>query len=388
MSDESPGQKGKLKVFLGYAAGVGKTYQMLDECRRLQREGHDVVIGYFEPHGRQDTIAKTEGLEILTRRRVEYRGREFEEMDTPAILARQPKICAVDEFAHTNVPGSERTKRWEDVMVLLEAGIDVLTTMNIQHLESLHDQILEITGVQVRETIPDWVVKQADEVVLIDLPPQALLNRLQRGVIYGPDKAHQAMKGFFKEPTLAALREMALLQTAHEVDSRQVGPVALDRRSLHARSTDEQLTQPNDPHERILIHITESPATAALIRRGKRVADYLNADCFAVCVLRTASIADLPKATREALEQHLDFARKLHIEAIVLQGQDVASSLVDFARRNRVTQAFLAKPPKRTIPLLTKMHMVMKVVRLAKDMQVTLVADRRHAVLAFRPSPF
>ena len=379
MSDESPGQKGKLKVFLGYAAGVGKTYQMLDECRRLQREGHDVVIGYFEPHGRQDTIAKTEGLEILPRRRVEYRGREFEEMDTPAILARQPKICAVDEFAHTNVPGSERTKRWEDVMVLLEAGIDVLTTMNIQHLESLHDQILEITGVQVRETIPDWVVKQADEVVLIDLPPQALLNRLHRGVIYGPDKAHQAMKGFFKEPTLAALREMALLQTAHEVDSRQVGPVALDRRSLHARSTDEQLTQPNDPHERILIHITESPATAALIRRGKRVADYLNADCFAVCVLRTASIADLPKATREALEQHLDFARKLHIEAIVLQGQDVASSLVDFARRNRVTQAFLAKPPKRTIPLLTKMHMVMKVVRLAKDMQVTLVADRRRA---------
>jgi len=379
MSDESPGQKGKLKVFLGYAAGVGKTYQMLDECRRLQREGHDVVIGYFEPHGRQDTIAKTEGLEILTRRRVEYRGREFEEMDTPAILARQPKICAVDEFAHTNVPGSERTKRWEDVMVLLEAGIDVLTTMNIQHLESLHDQILEITGVQVRETIPDWVVKQADEVVLIDLPPQALLNRLQRGVIYGPDKAHQAMKGFFKEPTLAALREMALLQTAHEVDSRQVGPVALDRRSLHARSTDEQLTQPNDPHERILIHITESPATAALIRRGKRVADYLNADCFAVCVLRTASIADLPKATREALEQHLDFARKLHIEAIVLQGQDVASSLVDFARRNRVTQAFLAKPQKRTIALLTKMHMVMKVVRLAKDMQVTLVADRRRA---------
>src|SRR5437867_3692094 len=341
MSDESPGQKGKLKVFLGYAAGVGKTYQMLDECRRLQREGHDVVIGYFEPHGRQDTIAKTEGLEILTRRRVEYRGREFEEMDTPAILARQPKICAVDEFAHTNVPGSERTKRWEDVMVLLEAGIDVLTTMNIQHLESLHDQILEITGVQVRETIPDWVVKQADEVVLIDLPPQALLNRLQRGVIYGPDKAHQAMKGFFKEPTLAALREMALLQTAHEVDSRQVGPVALDRRSLHARSTDEQLTQPNDPHERILIHITESPATAALIRRGKRVADYLNADCFAVCVL-TKSMANVAKARREALEQHLEFARKLHIEAVVLEGEDVAKSLVDFARRNGVTQTFLA----------------------------------------------
>src|SRR5205809_145987 len=269
MSDESPGQKGKLKVFLGYAAGVGKTYQMLDECRRLQREGHDVVIGYFEPHGRQDTIAKTEGLEILTRRRVEYRGREFEEMDTPTILARQPRICAVDEFAHTNIPGSERAKRWEDVMLLLEAGIDVLTTMNIQHLESLNDQIHEITGIQVRETVPDWVVKQADEVILIDLPPQALLNRLQRGVIYGPEKAVQAMRGFFKEPTLAALREMALLQTAHEVDSRQADTVALDRRFQYARSTRDQSTRAQDQHERILIHITESPATAALIRDRK-----------------------------------------------------------------------------------------------------------------------
>src|SRR5436309_15789859 len=218
MSDESPGQKGKLKVFLGYAAGVGKTYQMLDECRRLQREGHDVVIGYFEPHGRQDTIAKTEGLEILTRRRVEYRGREFEEMDTPAILARQPKICAVDEFAHTNVPGSERTKRWEDVHLLLDVGINVLTTMNVQHLESLNDQIWQVTGVRVRETIPDWVVKQADEVVMVDLPPGALLNRLRRGVVYSPERAQQAVQNFFKESTLVVLRELALRQTAHEVD--------------------------------------------------------------------------------------------------------------------------------------------------------------------------
>src|SRR6266699_4645595 len=202
MSDESPGQKGKLKVFLGYAAGVGKTYQMLDECHRLQREGHDVVIGYFEPHGRQDTIAKMEGLELLTRRRVEYRGREFEEMDTPAILARQPKICAVDEFAHTNVPGSERTKRWEDVMVLLEAGIDVLTTMNIQHLESLNDQVWQITGVRVQETIPDWVMQQADQVVMVDLTPRALLNRLARGVVYAPEKAQKAIENFFQESTL------------------------------------------------------------------------------------------------------------------------------------------------------------------------------------------
>src|SRR5438093_9403487 len=352
---------------------------MLEEAQELKKKGIDVVVGYFEPHGRKDTIEKTEGLEIVPRRKIEYRGAAFEEMDADGIIRRAPRVCAVDEFPHTNIPGSERAKRWEDVMVLLEAGIDMLTTMNIQHLESLNDQIHEITGSQVLETVPDWVVKQADEVVLIDLPPQALLNRLQRGVIYGPEKAVQAMRGFFKEPTLAALREMALLQTAHEVDSRQAGTAALDRRFQYARSTRDQSTRAQDQRERILIHITESPTTAALIRRGKRVADYLNADCFAVCVL-TKSMANVAKARKEAIEQHLEFARKLHIEAVVLEGEDVAKSLVDFARRNGVTQTFLAKPPKRSIPLLTKMHMVMKVVRLAKNMQVTVVADRRRTV--------
>src|SRR6202050_2401517 len=208
---------GKLTIFLGYAAGVGKTYKMLEEAAQAKRQGRDIVIGYFEPHGRADTIAKTEGLEIIPRRLIAYRGRDFEEMDTPAILARHPEICAVDEFPHTNIPGSERSKRWEDVMLLLDAGIDVLTTMNIQHLESLNDQMREITGVQVRETIPDWVVKQAEEVILVDVPPRALLNRLERGVIYGQDKAQRALENFFKEPTLAALREMALRHTAHGI---------------------------------------------------------------------------------------------------------------------------------------------------------------------------
>lgn len=376
MSEAAARQKGKLKVFLGYAAGVGKTYMMLEELQRLRQEGRDIVIGYFEPHGRKDTIAKTEGLEIIQRQRIEYRGRGFEEMDTSAILARQPEICGVDEFPHTNVPGSPQAKRWEDVMILLDAGIDVLTTMNIQHLESLNDQIKEITGIQVRETIPDWVVQQADEVVLIDLPPQALLNRLQRGVVYGQEKAQRAMENFFKEPALAALREMALLQTAHEVNVRQAEP---DTFSRHPGFGKGQSEGENDSRERILIHITESPATASLIRRGKRVADYLKADCFAVCVLPSSNMADLPVATREVLEQHLDFARKLHIETRVLEGEKIAETLVDFARRNGVTQTFLAKPPKRSIPLLTRMDIVMKVVRLAKDMQVTVVADRKRS---------
>jgi two-component system sensor histidine kinase KdpD len=345
---------------LGYAAGVGKTYKMLEETQRLKREGHDIVVGYFEPHGRQDTIAKIEGLELIPRRRVTYRGAEFEEMDTAAILARKPELCAVDEFPHTNVPVSPRSKRWEDVMLLLEAGIGVLTTMNIQHLESLNDQVREIANIQVRETIPDWVVKQADEVVLVDVPPQALLNRLQRGVIYGTDKAQQALNNFFKESTLGALREMALRQTAHEVDVRQVDDA-------------------DEATDRILIHITESPATAALIRRGRRVADYLKADCFAVCVLPPAAMAELPKDSREAIERHLEFARRLHIETRILEGDNAAETLVDFTRRNGVTQIFLAKPAKPAIPILAKRNFVMDVVRLAKDRQVTVVAERRVA---------
>jgi two-component system, OmpR family, sensor histidine kinase KdpD len=345
-------RRGKLRILLGYAAGVGKTYKMLEEAQELRREGQDVVVGYFEPHGRKDTIAKLEGLEVIPRRRIEYRGREFEEMDTAAILARHPGICAVDEFPHTNIPGSERPKRWEDVMILLDAGISIISTMNIQHLESLNDQMREITGVQVRETIPDWVVNQAEEVVLIDLPPRALLNRLQRGVIYGTDKAQRALENFFKEPTLAALREMALRQTAHEVEVHQ----------------EDTQAEPENP-EGILIHVTEAPATVGLIRRGKRVADYLGAECFAVAVT--------PSPNAAQLERHLEFARKLHIETRVLESDNPAQTLVDFARRNGVTQIFLSKPEKRVLPFFGKRPLVMEIVRLAQDRQVTVVAERR-----------
>src|SRR5579864_4528724 len=186
-------QRGKLKIFMGYAAGVGKTYKMLEEAQRLKASGVDIVIGYFEPHGRKETIAKTEGLEIIPRQVLQYRNSSFEEMDTEAILARNPQVCIVDEFPHTKIPGSERSKRWQDVEVLLAAGIDVLTSMNIQHLESLNDQIWHISGVRVRETIPDWVVERADEIVMVDLTPRALLNRLQRGVVYERVKAERAL---------------------------------------------------------------------------------------------------------------------------------------------------------------------------------------------------
>lgn len=371
---------GRLKIVLGYAAGVGKTFRMLDEGQHLKAAGRDVVIGYFEPHGRLDTIAKARGLELVRRRSVEYRDKHFDEMDTDAILARRPEICLVDEFPHTNVPGSARTKRWEDVLVLIEAGIDVMTTMNIQHLESLNDQIREITGVQVRETIPDWVLKRAEELVLVDLTPRALLNRLDRGVVYAPDKARRAKENFFKEPTLAVLREMALRQTAHEVETNhrngsiQDGPTAV-----------QSASGASDPDkERVLIHVTASPFAAALIRRGRRVADYLGADCFAVATVRGGSTERLPAHEREAIERHLEFARKLRIETRVVSipvGGGQAEALVDFAERNRVTQIFVNKPHKRwLVPWLFRRDVVARVLRRAGDLQVTVVANRRNQV--------
>ena len=371
-----PHRRGRLKIFLGYAAGVGKTYQMLDEAQKLKHQGIDVVVGYFEPHGRQDTIAKAAGLEFVPRRTITYRASTFEETDVEAILQRSPQVCAIDEFAHTNVPGSERAKRWEDVQVLLDAGIDVLTTMNVQHLESLNDQVWQFTGIRVRETIPDWVVKQADEVVMVDLPPQALLNRLKRGAIYSRDKARLAAEKFFQESNLVALRELAMRQTAHEVEVRLGAPEETERPTEDADDRPSPATGA-PPSDRILIFITDDPSTAALIRRGRRVADYLKADCFAVFIHPQIDLQGLPRAQREAIERHLNFARNLHVETRVLQGENVAQALVNFARLHRITQIYLARPRQSSWPRLLGRNLLGQVVRLARDMQVTIVADRR-----------
>jgi two-component system, OmpR family, sensor histidine kinase KdpD len=364
---------GKLKIFLGYAAGVGKTYQMLEEAQALKHKGIDVVIGYFEPHGRKDTIAKTEGLEMVPRKKVEYRGSYFEEMDAEAIVARHPTVAVVDEFPHTNVPGSPREKRWEDVLFILENGIDVLTTMNVQHLESLNDQMGQITGVKVRETIPDWVVKKADEVVMVDLTPRALLNRLERGVVYPPDKAQRALQNFFRESTLVALREMALRQTAHEVEER------IEQDGNHAPASLESPVFASDRRlsDAVVIYISDDPSTAMLIRRGKRVADVLHADCFAVFVAEKADLQSLPPQKREAVERHLNFARNLHIETRVLSGSDHAQALVDFARSQKARQIFLPRLVGKGMEKLRGKSLVNHVVSLANDMEVTIVADRR-----------
>ncbi len=363
------GDRGKLTIFIGYAAGVGKTYKMLEHAQELKCQGLDVAIGYFESHGRADTIAKTQGLESIPVVGVEYRGTRFSEMDSDAILARHPAVCVVDEFPHTNVPGSKRAKRWEDVETLRDASIHVLTTMNIQHLESLNDQVWDITGVRVRETIPDWVVRQADEVVMIDLTPRALLHRLERGVVYERVKAQHALQNFFRESSLVALRELTLREAAHEVEQRnETDPLSTSTlhhlRILRAR------------HPKILVFVTPDPKSAMVIRRAGRVSDFLEAECFAVTVQPSGDLTGLSENDRESLERHLKFARNMHIETRILAGTNAADALVDFARRNGVSQIFVSRPRESKWSSVFRRDTVQRIIGMAKDMQIVVVSDR------------
>jgi two-component system sensor histidine kinase KdpD len=372
-------QRGNLKVYLGYAAGVGKTFQMLADAHAAVQRGVDVAVAYFEPHARRDTIAQLQGLDVVPHRKLDYRGRTFQEMDTDTVLARKPLVALVDEFAHTNIPGSERAKRWEDVQVLLDAGIEVWTTMNVQHIESLNDQIWQVTGIQVRETVPDWVIRQAAEIVAVDVTPEALLNRLKRGAIYKPEMVEKALTGFFKGSNLGALRELALRQAAHEVDLRQSAFDETNESQVPkiSRPSTEQ-TSEDHVKERILIHITADASSAMLIRRGRRAADFLHADCLALFVHRTAALADLPAAERAAVEKHLRFARNLRIETQVLGGKDVPQTVVEFARRTKVSQIFVARSQGGLSKRLLGRNDAEDIVRIAHDLQVTVVADRSH----------
>jgi two-component system sensor histidine kinase KdpD len=258
-------------------------------------------------------------------------------------------VAVVDEFAHSNVPGSKNTKRWQDVHELLDAGIDVLTNMNVQHLESLNDQVWHVTGVRVRETVPDWVVDEADEVVLVDLTPRALRNRIERGVVYAPEKARLALDNFFAEGNLTALRELAIRHTAHEVEEKLAAP-------------------PRD--DRILICLTGSPSSANLIRRGKRMADYLQADCLAVHVAPSAEVGD-------TVERHMNFARNLCIQTHVVEGEDVPRTIAEFARAHHVTQIFVGRSGPRPWWRRFGETIVQQVVRQSRDIQITIVAQRR-----------
>lgn len=369
-SERPRSARARFQLFLGYAAGVGKTYRMLEEAQHLKRQGKDIVIGYFEPHGRKDTIEKTVGLEIIPTKKINYRGVTLQEMDTDAIVSRHPEICVVDELAHTNVPGSQHAKRWEDVLALLDAGIDVMTNMNIQHLESLNDKVFQISGVRVRETVPDWMVKSATEVVMVDATTEALLNRLKRGVIYAPEQARRALENFFKESTLVSLRELALRQTAHELDVRGTAEVA-EQTSEPTPATPESKKRIAD---RILIYVTPDPSSAVLIRRGRRMADYLGADCFAVGV--SPPRGDGAGEHLQAIETHLNFAKNLHIGTRLLEGADPPQTILAFARQNQITQILVSRPRRRSWGRLLGTDLILRIVREAKNIRVIIVAER------------
>ncbi|HEX4019691.1 MAG TPA: histidine kinase [Acidobacteriaceae bacterium] len=322
-------QKGLFKVFLGYSPGVGKTYSMLSEAIRRHERGEDVVIGVVETHGRIPTAELTEQLETVPRRRIEFRGTTFEEMDVEAIIARTPQVVLIDELAHTNVEGSKHRKRYEDVMGILEAKIDVLSTVNIQHVESVTPVVQSLTGIIVRETIPDWVLLRADEVVMVDLTPEALLTRMRRGDIYPLERVEAALMNFFRRGNLIALREMALQHVARSVD-----------RTLDEYVKKKRLGSQWAVHERVVVCISSNPASQQLIARGARMVEGTGGDLYVVHV-------DTEHKRSEDQDRRLDgnkrFARNLKAEVVELKGRSVPLAVADFVREKRATQVIFGR---------------------------------------------
>ena len=319
--------RGRLKVYIGSAAGTGKTYRMLQEAHELRRRRVDCVIGFIETHGRAETAEQVRDLEIIPRRRVAYRGIEVEEMDVTAIIARRPAVAIVDELAHTNVPGSEHQKRWEDVLTLLEQGVSVITAVNVQHLESLNDVLQRSLGVTIRETIPDWLLTVADQVVNLDIPAEDLRQRLTDGKIYPADKIQAALSNFFVEENLTTLRELALREVASSVDRQ--------REEIAARDAGTGIVPP-EPRtvDRLLVGRSADPAaTRAVLRQATRIAGRLNSDWYCAWVRTPADRADRIATERQRnVVDNMQRAQALGAEVVTLEGADVAQALLDFAQ--------------------------------------------------------
>lgn len=330
-AEEAKARRGTLKIFFGYAAGVGKTYAMLEAARREKAAGVDVVIGYIEPHGRIETERLAEGIESIPVRKLQYRGAELREFDLDAALARRPALVLVDELAHTNAEGSRHLKRWQDVEELLEAGIDVYSTLNVQHIESLNDVIAQITGVTVRETLPDAVIERADEIELIDITAEELMERLAEGKVYLPSQAERALRNFFQKANLVALRELALRKAA----SRLHQDVEIARRDRVARV-------PWPTTERLLVCIGPSPTTPKVIRSAKRMAAAFDAPWLAAAV-ETTDAAHTPPADRERISRHLRLAQELGAETHTLVGRSVSEAILEFARERNVAKLVVGK---------------------------------------------
>ena len=337
--DEAPGTRGRFKLFFGAAPGVGKTFTMLEAAAARRAEGVDVVVGIVETHGRRETMRLTEGLEILPRRRVEYRGTTLEEFDGDAALARRPALLLLDELAHTNAPGSRHAKRWQDVDELLDAGIDVYSTLNVQHVESLNDVVAQVTGITVRETVPDRVFERADEIELVDVSPEVLIERLRDGKVYVPEQAARALDRFFRKGNLLALRELALRQTATRVDA--------DMRGWMQRSGIRDTWAAT---ERVLACIGRGPTEDRIVRRARRLAVALDAEWIALSVepVVAGGFSDDERAT---VGEHLRLAESLGARAVTIASDDVAEAVAGFAAANNITRVVLGKPrPRQWLP--------------------------------------
>ena len=369
--DEGTATRGRYKIFLGMAAGVGKTYRMLQEGQAEAEAGHDVVIGYLEPHGRAETLAQADGLEVVPRRRVAYRDTVLEEMDLPAILRRHPELCLIDELAHTNAPGVEHHKRYEDIEDVLGAGIDVYSTVNVQHLETLNDQVAELTGIRVRETVPDSILGSADDIVLVDITPESLVERLLAGRVYPGERIQTALNNFFKVENLSALREVALRQVAEEVEAKRIVVP-----EPGARGRDERLIDTAAPQavgERLLALIKPEARSQRVVRRAWRSAQRLGAE------LDLLWVADHEPTSEE--QEQLDALRRLAsvlgAHLILERGDDVALTTQRVAGERGTTYVLMGRPrPRSAIRRLAQPALPFRLLALLPGVDLRIVADR------------
>src|SRR3954465_2831304 len=324
-------ERGRLKAYLGSSAGVGKTFAMLREGHRLKQQGVDIAIGLVETHGRAETAEQVGDLEIIPPRLIEYRGVTLREMDPDAILARRPTVCLIDELAHTNAPGSRHPKRYQDVEELLRAGIHAITTLNVQHLESLYDEVERITGVKVKERLPDSVLAEADQIVNVDISAEDLLERLRAGKVYPPERAERALENFFTRPNLTRLREIALTEMAHLIDRR-------GRRAESERA-------PASATERVMVGLSSrSPDAPALLRKTARLADRYNAPWYAVYIQTPAEdLTRIDAATQRVVGKNLELAQQLGGIPMTFRGRDVASTIAAFAREYAIKVVVMGK---------------------------------------------
>ena len=354
--------KGIFKLFLGYAPGVGKTYSMLSEGIRRHNRGEDVVIGFIETHGRKGIEELVPELETIPRRSIEYKGTMFEEMDVDAIIARHPAVVLVDELAHTNIPGSKHRKRYEDLLELLNAKIDVLSTLNIQHMESLAPTVHSITGVTVRETVPDWVPLMANETVMVDLTPEALQQRMERGDVYSKHKVHQALHNFFRRGNLIALRELALRQVAEHVD-----------RSLESYMAAKDIEKNWPVRERLAVCISSNPSGQYLIARGARMARRLDAELY---VVHVDTGAEDQGHSHKSLEANIRFAGDLGAKVVRIKGKSIADTMAAFAREKHVTQVIFGRADVKGLRKLFYLWAIHRFLRDAPAVDVHIVTHQ------------